>query len=103
MRNDLKSNIIVIFNNNKKEELIKAFKTQCKIKPIIATDLYSNFDPTRIYLNDQLSMENKKILWATKQVASKYCYKYVWSNSIGVFLKKKEGDTGTRSCSLVVT
>lgn len=79
MHIDVNSNIIVIFNNNnKKYELVTAFKTlQRKLKPIIATDLYSNFQPASIYLNEQLSMANRKILWTTKQVASKYSYKYI--------------------------
>lgn len=57
--NGLNSSIIVIFNNKNKKELIKAFKTQFKIKPIISTDLSSNFTATRIHLNEHLLMNNK--------------------------------------------
>lgn len=100
-RNETNRNIIVTFNNiNKKIELIKAFKNQYKVKPITATELSSNFTNLRIYLNDQLSTDNKKFLWITKQLAMKYHFKFVWSNSSGVYLKKKEGDMGVRVYTL---
>ncbi|KAE9525887.1 hypothetical protein AGLY_013936, partial [Aphis glycines] len=91
------SNIIIIFNNmNKKIELVKAFKTQFKTKPIVASDLFSNFTSNSIYMNDQLSTYNKKILWVAKQVAKNYYFKFVWTNINGVFMKIKEGNTGIR-------
>lgn len=49
------SNTSLILNNkNKKDELLKAFKTQFKIKPITETDLCSNFPANHMYINDQL-------------------------------------------------
>lgn len=65
------------------------FNIQFEIKLVIVTGLFSNFLSNLIYLNEHLSLDNRKI-WVTKQVTIKYNYMFVWSKSSGVFLKEKK-------------
>lgn len=82
------------------------FKIQFKIKLVIVTGFFSNFPSNLMYPNERLSLVNRKI-WVTKHVAVKYNYKFVWSLTVssGVFLKKKEGNTGVivRTLSKLIT
>lgn len=44
--------IIIGFNDkNKKEEILSAFKSQFKTKPIIANEIHNSFPVRKIYLN----------------------------------------------------
>lgn len=89
------SRIILEFNDkNKKEEILIAFKSKFKSNPVTAKQIHDSFPDHKIYLNDQLSIGNRKILWFTKQITANYNFKYVWTNSSGVFLKKADGEMG---------
>ncbi|CAI6373414.1 unnamed protein product [Macrosiphum euphorbiae] len=93
--------IIIGFNDkNKKEAILSAFKSKLKTSPITANQIHTSFPDRKIFLNHQLSTDNRKLLWMTKQLAAIYHFKYVWTNQSGVFLKKSDGDTGVRVSSL---
>jgi len=72
-------------------------KSRVKNKnPIVAKDIHSSFSSNNVFINDQLTAENRKILWLGKQVSNKYKYNYIWANGGDIFLKKEEGHFGTR-------
>jgi len=48
----------------------------------------------QIFINNQFTQYNKKILWLSKEVSKKYDFKYSWANSGGVFIRKQEGRQG---------
>jgi len=86
--------IIIGFNDkNKKEAILSAFKAKLKTSPITSNQIHTSFPDRKIYLNHQLSTDNRRSLWKTKQLAVIYHLKYVWTNQSGVFLKKSDGDT----------
>lgn len=81
-----------------KDDLVTAIKNRSKVwkKPLLAKDLCSTFPEQKIYINDQLSSTNKKLFWLTKKVGTRYGYKYIWSNSSGVYWRKDDGMVGER-------
>ncbi|XP_029347999.1 uncharacterized protein LOC115034739 [Acyrthosiphon pisum] len=101
-KNEDNSRIIVEFTNKEiKNNLLTAIKSRVKSKmPLIAKEIHKNFSKNHIYVNEQLSVVNRKIYWLAKQIAKKYNYEYVWANGSGVFLKKAEGMYGVRICNL---
>lgn len=101
-KNQDNSRIIVEFTNKEiKNNLLTAIKSRVKTKmPLIAKEIHKNFPENHIYVNEQLSVVNRKIYWLAKQIAKKYNYEYVWANGSGVFLKKAEGMYGVRICNL---
>jgi len=42
--------------------------------PIVAKDINSRFPSNNVFINNQLTAENRKILWLGKQVVNKYKY-----------------------------
>lgn len=63
----------------------KKFKSKFKGDPITAKEIHVSFPDQKIYLNDQLSTGNRKILCLIKPLATNYNFKYVWKNSSGVY------------------
>jgi len=61
-------NIIVRLNSNStKNEIMKNIKLRWKNKnPLTAKQVYSNFNDAPIFINDQLTQYNKKLLWLAK-------------------------------------
>jgi len=96
------SRIIVEFSNKDvKNNLFSAIKSRVKSKmPILAKKIYKSFPENNIYVNEQLSMVNRKIYWLAKQISKKYKYDYVWANGSGVIMKKSEGMYGVRISNL---
>jgi len=86
-------NIIVRLNSNStKNEIMKNIKLRWKNSyPLTAKQVYSNFNDMPIFINDQLTQYNKKLLWLAKEVSKKYGFKYSWANSGGVYIRKHEG------------
>jgi len=79
-------NIMVRLNSNStKNEIMKNIKLRWKNRnTLTAKHVYSNFNDTPIFINDQLTQYNKKLLWLAKEVSKKYDFKYSWANSGGV-------------------
>lgn len=80
-RNNDTSRTIVEFND-KKKEILSAFKANVKSNPFTTKEIHTSFPDHKVYLNDQLSSSNRKILWMTKQIAANYNFKYVWANTL---------------------
>ena len=86
--------IIAKFNSTiLKDSIIKSIKLRYKNKnPVTANNLCTNFPEVNVFINDQLTKENKRLLWLSKEFSKTYGYRFVWSNSGGVYLKKQEGE-----------
>ncbi|CAI6370886.1 unnamed protein product [Macrosiphum euphorbiae] len=84
--------IIAKFNSTiLKDSIIKSIKLLYKNKnPVTANNLCTNFPEVNVFTNDQLTKENKRLLWLSKEFSKTYGYRFVWSNSGGVYLKKQE-------------
>uniref|UniRef100_A0A2S2P2T8 Zinc finger PHD-type domain-containing protein n=1 Tax=Schizaphis graminum TaxID=13262 RepID=A0A2S2P2T8_SCHGA len=85
--------IVVQFNTKAvKDSLINSMKTRYKNKnPLMAKDIHSNFSNSKVFINDQLTHNNKKLLWLAKETAKYYSHKYTWANLTGIFVRKIEG------------
>lgn len=82
-----------------KNELLNAVKI--KFKPnnrIITKDISGSFKKQPVYVNYQLSINEKKLLWLSEKIGSIWNFKYVWVNSSGVFIKIDDG-TGLSNLS----
>jgi len=57
-------------NKNKKDEIINSMKKRSKIdkKPLLACDLLTKFINQKVFINDLLSFNNKKLRWLAKLV-----------------------------------
>lgn len=84
-------NIFVQFcSKTVKDSLLNNIKLCHKNKnPVTAKHLHSSFEDSNIYINDQLTHYNKKLLWTAKEVAKNYNFKYTWANSGGIFIRKQ--------------
>lgn len=96
------SKIVVQFlNNSIKQELLHGIKKMFKNgNPLTAHNIHKSFQSTNVYINDHLSVGNRKLFWLSKLVAKQYEFKYVWANASGVFMKKVDGSTGYRVSSV---
>ncbi|CAI6374135.1 unnamed protein product [Macrosiphum euphorbiae] len=93
------SNVVICFaDKNKKDEIINMMKKRSKIdkKPLLACDLSTKFTNQRVFINDQLSYNNKKLRWLAKLVGTQYGFKYTWANSSGVYMRKNDGQVGVK-------
>lgn len=76
-----------------KELFIKNAKLRYKNNnPLLANEIHMNFPKNQIFINDQLTPHNKKLLWISKKVARNYNYKFTWANMNGIFLRKGNGE-----------
>ncbi|VVC36151.1 Hypothetical protein CINCED_3A002300 [Cinara cedri] len=84
------SRIIIELNDNEvKNTLLCAIKSRFKTKtPILVKKMHKSFPENHIYVNEQLSVVNRKMFWLAKQISKKYNIDYVWENGSGVFLEK---------------
>lgn len=70
-----------LISKNIKELFVKNVKLQYKNNnPLLANKIHWNFPENKIFINDQLTRHNKKLLWISKEVAKNYNYKYTWAN-----------------------
>lgn len=70
---------------------MRSTKLQYKDKnPLTANNLHANFPDVKIYINNQLTKENKRLFWLAKEFSKTYGYNFVWSNSGSVYLKKNK-------------
>lgn len=85
--------IVVQFNSKAvKDSLINSMKSRYKDKnPLMTKDIHSNFSNSKVFINDQLTQNNKKLLWLAKEVGKYYNHRYTWANMSGVFVRKVEG------------
>lgn len=82
-----------LISKNIKELFVKNIKLRYKNNnPLLANEIHRNFPENKIFINDQLTSHNKKLLWFSKEVAKNYNYKYTWANMRGIFMRKGEGD-----------
>lgn len=68
--------------------------------PLLAKEIHNSFPENHIYVNEQLSVANRKLYWFAKQIVKKYNYNYVWANGSRVLMKKAESMYGVRICNL---
>lgn len=90
-----KEGIIIVRLNSKsiKDSIMNNIKLRVKNKsPLTAKEIYSKFNDTQIFINDQLTQYNKKLLWLSKELCKRYKFKYTWANNGGVFIRKQEGE-----------
>lgn len=97
--NDTKdSKIITRFNNiNIKESIMNELKLHYKNKQPLKANHINNILPDKlIYINHELTATNRKIFWLTKQFTNEYKWKYVWSHSSGIYVRKSDGDSAIK-------
>jgi hypothetical protein len=86
-----------LISKNIKELFVKNIKLRYKNNnPLLAKEIYRNFPDNKIFINDQLTRHNKKLLWISKESAKNYNYKYTWANMSGIFMRKGEGEQVTK-------
>eukprot|EP00102_Acyrthosiphon_pisum_P027764 XP_016664974.1 PREDICTED: uncharacterized protein LOC100568547 isoform X5 [Acyrthosiphon pisum] len=85
--------IVVKFNSKSiKDSLITNMKSRYKNNnPLMAKDIHTNVGNSKVFINDQLTQNNKKLLWLAKEVVKYYNHKYTWANMSGVFIRKQDG------------
>ena len=44
----------------------------------------------RFFVNENLTQQRKKLLWATRQRANENQFKYVWTNNGNIFVRKND-------------
>jgi len=76
-----------------KDEILLKVKNRYKSKnPLKAVEIHSSFPDKLVFINHELTTADRKLFWFSKLLAKEYSYKYVWSTSEGVFMKKSDGD-----------
>ena len=85
--------IIVNFDNTStKLELIKAIKLRAiNQNGLLANEIHTSFAKNNVYINDQLTKDNKHLFWLARLVSKNYNYRFSWANHSGVFIKRDEG------------
>lgn len=82
--------IIVKFVTSEERDMwITAFK---EVRPLTADKINPAFNKVKVFINEHLSPENKKLLSKTKEVAREKGYKYVWSREGKLFVRRENGD-----------
>lgn len=84
--------IVHLDETSKKFELIKAIKLRSKNhNELLANEIHNSFPKNNVYINDQLTKDNKRVFWLTRLVSKTYNYRFTWANHSGVFIKRDEG------------
>ncbi|CAB0002782.1 unnamed protein product [Nesidiocoris tenuis] len=80
---------------NTKKMWIEAIK---KHKDFSAKDVHNSFSnaSTRIYINDQLTPDNRRLFWMSRRFAAEYQFKFCWTTEGRILLKKDEGSPTIR-------
>lgn len=73
-------------------EAIKSYKKRNKGQNITTSDLKINGPIRQIYISDYLSPTLKRLHYLARDFASSNDYKFCWSTSSAIYLRKKEGD-----------
>lgn len=83
--------IIVEFSSlNKKLELMSKIERHRIEAEIINTNEENNGSKKYIYINDQLSYNNRQLLWITKTKAKECKWKFVWVKNGNIFTRRNE-------------
>lgn len=83
--------IIVEFSTlNKKLELMSKIERHRVDAEIINTDGENNSNIKYIYINDQLSYNNRQLLWIAKTKAKESKWKFVWVRNGNIFARRNE-------------
>lgn len=91
-----KNPIVVEFTTTSlKEQFIdatKSYKKRNKGQNITTQDLKINGPVRQVYISDYLSPSLKRLHYLARDFASSNDYKFCWSSSNAIYLRKKEGD-----------
>ena len=89
-RKDNKRIVVVHFKSrNKRDSLLKQCKSALRLRN-------TNLSPeNRIYINEHLSPENKRLFAMTTQKKIEFNYKFLWSKNGIIFLKRDEQQNAT--------
>lgn len=92
------SKIVTRFNNiNIKEAIMNELKLRFKNKQPLKANQINNVLPDKLlYINHELTATNRKMFWLTKQSAEECKWKYVWSRSSGIYVRKNYGDSAIK-------
>lgn len=92
--------IVELNSQNVKQQLLQNQKT---LGPLTQNKLNYNTNNaaiTKIYINEVLSTQNKKILFEAQKVKKKHNLKFVWARNGCVYIRANEGSIPTRIHSL---
>ena len=53
--------------------------------------IHTLFAKNNVYINDQLTKDNKHLFWLARLVSKNYNYQFLWANHSGVFIERDEG------------
>ncbi|XP_045502922.1 uncharacterized protein LOC123699918 [Colias croceus] len=82
-----RSLVIKLKDRNVKDRILSGLR---KTKGITTKDIGFAGKPTRFYVFDHLTPNNKVLLKETKDIAAKKSYKFVWVRNCHIFLRKNE-------------
>lgn len=86
--------IIVEFSSlSKKNELMSKIVRHRVDAKIINSGDNNNSSPKYIYLNDQLTYNNRQLLWIAKTKAHEAKWKFVWVKNGNIFVRKNENSS----------
>lgn len=55
---------------------------------LLASEIYTKFDKTRVFVHDHLTSYNKKLLFDTKKFAAEKKFDFVWVKDAKIFIKR---------------
>ncbi|XP_059217663.1 uncharacterized protein LOC131997085 [Stomoxys calcitrans] len=88
-----KKKIIVEFSTlNKKKELMGKLKSH-RVKANVAKGEPENESGGYVYINDELTMHNRRLLWAAKMKAKENGWKFVWVRNGVIYARKNESSS----------
>jgi hypothetical protein len=87
---DKPPNIIIRFNDSRtKNDFRKRTETQVTLRDIFPNEIIYD-GTTNIYINENLSLETRKLYYATRTHKREYDYKYAWTKDGEVFLRQND-------------
>lgn len=96
-RNAPKIIIVQLSSRKKRNDIIDLYKTKAKDqKRITQNDIYGNGKKEPIYINESLTKFNKELLYEAKKMKNEIGFKFAYSSSGKVFMKKGEADRPIR-------
>lgn len=82
-------NIIVKFGTRiTRDNLLSAYRLAKELK---TDQIGISGSPTRIYLNEHLTLKTKQLFRACKEAAKKHDYKYVWIKNSTILVRERDG------------
>lgn len=84
--------VLKLLRKRKRDELINAAKSRRNL----TSENIVEGEPTKIYLNERLTKENRHLFRLSRSRSNEYSFRYCWIKNGGIYVRKADGSPAIR-------